>query len=105
MNDVEKIEITIKSLTKNIELSIFPKTLKCYFNKVSKNVESEDILRLFDIICLWDYNKNIKKSNKIDSEIYNIKVYTEKGIDNYSGIGEDSKGYHQFLELINKYYG
>ena len=103
MNDITKIEIRINSLVHPMEMSIVPSTLECYVKDECKKVRKEDLERLLDIICLWDYEYS--SNNMIDGEQYEIKIFTSTGVDTYTGRGIKPRGYEEVLEIVGEYYG
>lgn len=103
MNGIEKIDIRISSLNENISLSIIPSTLKVYVKDQVKNIDAEVIGKLLDIICKWDFE--YIDDNAIDKEQFRVKVYTNKGVDDYFGDGKYPNTYEAFKKLVMDIYG
>lgn len=98
MKDINKIEITINSINKNIEISIDTNNMTINNSPIDKSKLEE----LLSIICLWKYEYG--NSNIIDAEEFTVKVYTNSKIDKFHGKGTYPKNYEAFLNLVGELY-
>ena len=102
MNNIEKIEIRIISITRSIEILIIPETLKVYAKEKVSDISPEKIKELLKIICTWE-KEYIDKKN-IDSEKYIVKIYEKNNIDEYCGNGKYPLNYKSFVDKVEELY-
>ncbi len=103
MLDINKIEISIINLDKNINIIIDTNNLKYYCNNIVKDINKEKIKELIKIITFWD--KKYINNSIIDSEECIVKVYTLNNIDTYEIKGYKPKYYDVFKEIVGELYG
>jgi len=103
MNNIDKIEIRISGIGNNMQLFIVPSTMKLYVKGIIKDINKEWLEKLLNIICKWDYE--YIDDSVIDAETFNVRVYTNDGVDEYYGSGKYPNNYSVFINLVKDVYG
>lgn len=102
MYGVDKIEISIISLSNSINLEINLNSNKVISKNKNYNINNDKIKDLFDIILLWKSKENY--NNVIDNEKILIKIISNNKEEKiyYNGCYPDN--YDKFREWISEYY-
>ena len=79
MDNIDKIDIRISGPKNNMELFIVPSTMKLYVKGKKRDLDSESLELILDIIRKWDYEYVDDQIE--DAETFKIRIYTGNGVD------------------------
>ena len=97
MGNIDKIDIRISGKNK-MELVIIPSTMKVYVKGRIKDIDSDTLETLLNIIHKWDYEYVDPEAD--DAETFKVRIYNGAGVDEYFGSGKYPKNYNLFINLI-----
>ena len=98
MDNIDKIDIRISGPKNHMELFIVPSTMKLYVKGKIKDLDSESLELILNIIRKWDYE--YVDDDVEDAETFKVRIYTGKGVDEYFGSGKYPKNYDEFINIL-----
>ncbi len=98
---VNEIYIVINQGIKRVfECMIFPLKNECFINDKKRSISNEKIDEILTILSTWKYEYGFSSENIIDSEEFNIEVYSENKKTNYHGKGEYPINYEELKGIL-----
>lgn len=99
MDDVNTIEIMISNNSSNNLTYIDVNKMMINYDKP---IDKKVLKKLLDIICLWNNEYGV---NGIDTEEFNVKIYSDKGLEQFHGKGVYPDNYEEFIKIVGEING